>query len=581
MSRDQLDVARRLWTYVRPYRLKLAATFAFTVAATPLALLVPLPLKIAIDSILGNRPLPGPLAAVLAWLGVAPTTGASLALISALLITLTLLLYLQGLLAWTSQTWLGEMMVLDLRAALLRHAQRLSLSYHDQAGTTDSVYRIQYDAQSLQYVIVTGLIPLAAAALTLSGMIAVTAFIDPQLAIIALAVCPVLYWIAVRFGKQLRRRWFEVKDLDSSAMSVVEEVLSAVRIVKAFGREEHEQKRFLARSGDRLSGQLDLAKIQGRMDLAVGVTMAAGTALVLSIGVLHVKAGLITTGQLLIVMAYLSQIYEPLKTMSKKIADLQAGLVSAERALCLLDELPEVPEHPNPVPLTHARGEFEFQNAGFAYETARPILRDLSFRVAAGARVGIQGRTGAGKSTLISLLTRFYDVTAGSILLDGVDIREYKIADLRNQFSIVLQDTILFSTTIAENIAYGRPDATETEIIEAARLANAHDFISSLPDGYQTQVGERGMRLSGGERQRISIARAFLKDAPILLLDEPTSAVDSATEAAIVDAMERLMQGRTVFMIAHRLNTLRSCDVRLVLSENQARIATAADLANA
>jgi len=557
----------RLWTFVRPYRLKAAMTFLLALTAIPLALLAPLPLKIAVDSVIGNHPMP--------WAGRF-SLPVSLAFVAALLIAITLLMYVQGLLAWLAQTWLGEKLSLDLRAALFQHAQRLSLAYHDRAGATDSVYRIQYDAQSLQFVLINGLIPLGVSALTLVGMVIVTARIDRQLAAVAMSVCPVLYWITRRFNRRLRDRWYEVKDLDSSAMSVVQEVLSSVRVVKAFGREDHEQARFVSRSKKRLMGQVDLARIQGSFDLAVGVTIAAGTAIALVIGVLHAKAGMLTTGELLVVMAYLAQIYEPLKTMSKKSADLQSGLVSANRALALLDELPEVPERPNARHLIRSRGHFRLDHLSFGYEPNRPILRNLNLDIPPGRRVGIQGPTGAGKTTLISLLTRFYDPTSGSILLDDVDLRHYRLRDLRDQFAIVMQDSFLFATTTAEIYAYSLPDAHHDEIVSAARAANAHDFIMSLPDAYETEVGERGMRLSGGERQRISIARAFLKNAPILLLDEPTSSVDSHTEAGIMEAMERLMRGRTVFMIAHRLGTLRGCDMRLELAESTARVLSAA-----
>jgi len=550
---------------VRPYRVKLALTFLLALAATPLSLLAPFPVRIAVDSVIGDRPV--------GWLGVS-SLSARLAFVAVLLIGITLLMYLQGLAAWLAQTWLGEKLSLDLRAALFRHAQRLSLAYHDRTGTTDSVYRIQYDAQSLQYV-VNALIPVGTSALTLCGMVVVTSLIDTQLAALALCVCPALYWFTRTFNRQLREQWFEVKDLESSAMSVVQEALSAVRVVKAFGREEHEEERFLSRSRKRLAGQVAMARIQGNFDLAVGVTIAAGTSIALVIGTLHIRAGALTIGQLFVVMAYLAQIYEPLKTISKKAADLQSGLVSLERSLALLDQLPEVSERPDALPLTRARGHFQFERLSFAYEPERPILRELNFDIPPGTRVGIQGPTGVGKTTLINLITRFYDATEGAILLDGTDLRDYRLSDVRNQFAIVLQDPILFSATIAENIAYGRPGARESEIVKAARDANIHDFIMSLPDGYKTEVGERGMRLSGGERQRISIARAFLKDAPVLLLDEPTSSVDSGTEVGIMAALEQLMRGRTVFMIAHRLSTLRGCDMLLELTGSTARVMTA------
>jgi ABC-type multidrug transport system ATPase subunit len=308
---------------------------------------------------------------------------------------------------------------------------------------------------------------------------------------------------------------------------------------------------------------------EGVFGLLVGLTTAVGTATVLFIGMRHVQAGVLTLGQLLLVLGYLSQLYAPLKTISKKVGDLEASLASAERAFALLDAAPDVAERPNARPLTRARGAVAFRNVWFAFGTDQPVLHDISFEIGAGTRLGIVGATGAGKTTLVSLLTRFYDPTAGQILLDGVDLRDHKVADLRNQFAIVLQEPVLFSTSIAENIAYGRPDAGDDEIVAAAKAANAHDFIMNLPQGYETLVGERGMRLSGGERQRISLARAFLKNVPILILDEPTSSVDTKTEAAIMEAMERLMQGRTTVMIAHRLSTLAHCDARLEIEHGR------------
>jgi ATP-binding cassette subfamily B protein len=285
----------------------------------------------------------------------------------------------------------------------------------------------------------------------------------------------------------------------------------------------------------------------------------------LLVGVAHVQAGAITLGQLLIVMGYLGKLYDPLRTIGRKATSLQSHLAGAERAFALLDEAPDVVDLPNARHLARARGDVRFNNVSFGYDANRGILREATFDVAAGTRVGIVGTTGAGKTTLVSLLNRFIDPTTGTITLDGIDTREYRLEDLRRQFALVLQDPVLFSSSIGENIRYARPDATEDEVFAAAQAAQVHDFIMSLPDGYATTVGERGMRLSGGERQRISLARAFLKDAPILVLDEPTSAMDIKTEAAIMQAMEALMSGRTTFMIAHRLSTLESCSMRLNL----------------
>jgi ATP-binding cassette subfamily B protein len=562
-------VFARIVEFARPYWLMVGATFLLSLAAAPLTLLTPLPLKIAVDSIIGSKPLPAFLAVPLHFAGNSPYV--ALGAVAALLVLITFLLYAQGMAVWLASTYLGERLVLDFRAALFAHAQRLSLAYHDRTGTTDSVYRIQYDSECLQHALIDGFIPLASALLTALAVVVVTAWLNWQLALVTLVVAPILYFITGRFGRRLRGRWYDVKDIESSAMSVVQEALSGGRVVKSFGREEYEQGRFIDRASRRLRGQLDIAWLRSRFDLTIGVTVAAGTAAVLFLGVMQVRAGHLSTGELLMVLAYQAQIYLPLKTVSQKIADLQNALASAGRAFSLLDELPEVVEKPNARHLDRASGDFVFDNVYFAYEPGHDVLRGIRLAIAHGSRVGIQGKTGAGKTTFVSLLTRFYDPSSGAILLDGVDLRDFKLNDLRNQFAIVLQETMLFSTTIRENIAYGKPDAGDDEIRDAAKRANAHDFIEALPNGYLTQVGERGMRLSGGERQRVSIARAFLKDAPILLLDEPTSALDLATEAAIVDAMERLMQDRTVFMIAHRTTTLARCDVRLELEDGMLR----------
>ncbi len=318
-----------------------------------------------------------------------------------------------------------------------------------------------------------------------------------------------------------------------------------------------------------MRARIRLRLVEGAYALLVGGIIGAGGGLVLYVGVRAVQQGRITLGELLLVMGYLTQLYAPIKTMARKAGSLQEHLASVERCFALLDEAPEVPERPAARPLARASGAVEFRAVSFAYVPDRPVLEEVSFTVKPGTRVGIAGATGAGKTTLMNLLTRFYDPTSGQIFLDGVDLRDYRLADVRNQLGIVLQEPVLFSTTIFDNIAYARPDATQNDIEAAAAAANIHDFIVALPDGYATQVGERGMGLSGGERQRISLARAFLKDAPILILDEPTSSVDVNTEAVIMEAMERLMSGRTSFMIAHRLSTLDVCDLRLEIDEGR------------
>jgi ATP-binding cassette subfamily B protein len=558
----------RLLRLARPYWPHIGILFLLGLLSAPLALLTPLPLKIAVDSAIGSRPLPGFLDALLA--DAAPRSdGSVLVLAVGLAMAVALLSGLLELVRSVLSVYTGERLILGLRTRLFRHAQRLSLLYHDSRGATDSAYRIQYDAQSIQWIMTDSIPSLAAAVVTLAGMVYVTFLIDWQLALVAMTVSPFLFVSAWAYGRRLRPRWIKVKQLDSSALSVVQEVLGSLRVVQAFGQETREGERFVRRSGESVQNRIRVAFIEGGFALLITLITAAGTATVLFIGVRHVRSGVLTLGDLLLVMGYLASLYAPLNQLSESKATLQGWLASAERAFALLDEVPDVIERPQARALARASGAVAFDDVSFAYRENHPVLRNVSFEVEPGIRVGISGRTGAGKTTLMSLLTRFYDPTAGQILLDGVDLRDYRIADLRNQFAIVLQEPVLFSTSIAENIAYARPGASEEEIVKAAKAANAHEFIVCLPRGYESRVGERGMSLSGGERQRIALARAFLKNAPILILDEPTSSVDTETEAAIMETMERLMCGRTTFMIAHRLGTLEACDARLEIEDGR------------
>src|SRR5437773_2168266 len=378
--------------------------------------------------------------------------------------------------------------------------------------------------------------PATLLAVAIGLLIAVAALAQVHgLALVALGVSPPLVVLSRLYRPRMRRQSRHVKKLESSALAVVQETLGALRVVKAFGQETRETDRFVRRSTEGVSARIRLALMEGRFGVLVGLTSALGTAAVLLIGERHVGAGVLTLGQLWMALRYLDKLYEPLKTISKKAAGIQSYLASAERAFALLDEQPEVPERPNARPIGRARGAVAFRHVSFAYGPDRPVLHDVSGDIAPGTRLGVVGATGAGKTTLISLLTRFYDPLEGAILLDGVDLRDYKLLDLRRQFAVVLQDAVLFSLSIADNIAYAAPGATKDQVVAAAQAANAHEFIERLPQGYDTQVGERGVKLSGGQRQRIALARAFLKDSPVLILDEPTSSVDAKTESAIVE----------------------------------------------
>ncbi len=532
----------------------------------PLTLLYPIPLKIAVDSALGHQPLPQ-------WVQqLLPSNHPQMEALSiaiGLLLAIAVLANLQGLVSWWLQTYTGEKLVWDFRAELLNHVQRLPLAFHDRYGATDSVYRIQHDAPAIQYVAIQGIIPLITASFMLIGMIYVTARMDLALALIALAISPVLFFLSLGSSRLVRTRSREVKELDTSAMSVIQEVLGSIRVIKAFGQENREHERFVRHSSKRMSGQVKLSMMQATYNMLVGLTIACGTAAALYFGIKHVRAGLLSIGSLLVVMAYIGQMYQPLQLLSTKVTDLEIWFASLERAFMLFDQSTEIAESPNALPLARAEGRFEFRDVSFQYDESGRGLQHLSFEIPAGARVGIVGSTGAGKTTLLNLLMRFYDPTQGQVLLDGRDLRDYRIADLRRQFAVVLQEPVLFGASIAENIAYGKPDASDQEIIAAAQAAASHDFISKLPEGYDTRPGERGALLSGGERQRISLARAFLRNSPILILDEPTSSVDMQTESSIMKAIEDLMRGKTTFMIAHCLHTLKNCDMILVLEQGK------------
>lgn len=559
---------RRLLSEAGPYRWHIVVLLVLSLLAAPLNLLFPVPIKVVVDNVLGDQPLP-PWLGVLVPQSLVESANGLLFFAMAMFVFIALLQQLRALAYSVLQVYTGEHLTLRFRSKLFHHLERMSLAFHDRQGVADPVYRIQYDAVAVEGFITNGVIPLVGALVTILAMVFVILRIDWVLTLVALAIAPLILFLAQSFRGRLRSQWSHAKQRESAVMGVGQEVLAGLRVVKAFGQETREEQRFVQRGVDSIGAKVRAMTTQSLFNLIIGLLVALGTAAVLFMGAQHVEAGIITLGDLVQITVYLAMLYPPIEAIGMKIASLQSALASADRAYTILEEPFDVPEQPDARPISHSRGAVTFRSVSFAYDSDHRVMNDITFDVSAGSRVGIAGETGAGKTTLINLLPRFYDPTAGQILLDGVDLREYKLADLRHQFAIVLQEPVLFSTTIAENIAYGLPDAGMDEIAEAAKAANAHDFIVRLPDGYNAQVGERGMRLSGGERQRIALARAFLRDAPILILDEPTSSIDVGTEALVMDAMERLMKGRTTFIIAHRLNTLESCDQFLVLERGR------------
>jgi ATP-binding cassette subfamily B protein len=463
---------------------------------------------------------------------------------------------------------LEQSMILDFRSDLFEHAQRLSLAFHDSSRTGELMARINYAASSLGSIIMA-FPPIAQSVLTIAGMAVVATLVDWKVTLISLSVLPLMYYTMTLYGVRIVPRLERVQTLEWQSLSIVNEAMGMLRVIVPFGRERYEHRKFRNQGETAVNARVDLTVRQTAFNLAVTTCTAIGTGLVFYFGFRAHFHGEITVGELIVLLAYISAVYSPLEQISSTIASLHQQFVQLNASFALLDMEPEVKEDPHAIGLGRALGHVMFEQVGFAYKGRVEAVRDVSFHVEAGRRVAIVGPTGAGKTTLVSLLVRFYDPQRGRILIDGVDLRQLKLQSLRSQISVVLQEPLLFSGTIAENIRYGRLDAGQDEIVEAAKAANAHDFVSRLPRGYETELGERGAQLSGGERQRIAVARAFLKDAPILVLDEPTSSIDSKTEEVILDALERLVEGRTSFMIAHRLSTIRDADVIFVMNEGR------------
>jgi len=566
----------RVFADLRPYSWSIFVVLIVSLSAIPITLITPLPIKLMVDSVLGSQPISGFLS-LLAPGGSQSSKDYVLLLAIGILVGSTVLTYLQNLLNTWFSTKVGNRMTLDVRGRLFRQMQRLSIAYHDTKGTADSAYRTLNDAPMLKSFGIDSLVPLLTSILMLGAMIVVTLYLDWELALIALLVSPFMFLLTLIFRPRLRRGWRKFKTSESAAMAVAQEALGASRVVKAFGQEEQKSEQLVSHYNDSLTAQLKVYLDGAVYNLLVGIVTAAGLAAVLYIGIHHVESSppTLTLGNLLVVNYYVAQLYSPLKNVGQKMLDIQMALAGIERYHAVLDEKPDVPEAPNALPLAKAKGKIAFQNVSFEYTKGRPVLHDVSFELLPGNCLGVVGPTGSGKTTLSSLVLRFFDPTQGAITLDDVDLRNYKLADLRNQFAVVHQDTVLFSTTITENIRFARPDAAMDEVVAAARAANAHDFITTLPDGYGTLVGERGMKLSGGERQRISLARAFLKNAPILILDEPTSALDVHTESAVLETIQQLMRARTTLMIGHRASSLRNCNMIMMMEDGRVTKMTA------
>lgn len=552
--------------YLIPYWRLALGSGIITVLITLVSLASPWPLQILLDNVLSNHPLPQVLAQVLGPLAGNRYWLLGLAVVAGLVIEL-----LQNGISVANEyvhTKLDQRMVLDIRSDLFEHAERLSMAFHDEQRSGQILYAINSLAEQIAGLVLS-MAPLAQSGLTLIGMFWITFKLDGELALLSLIVVPFLYYSVQYYSGHIQDRLRQVKVMEGETLSIIYEAMTMLRVIVAFGREHYEYRRFREQGERALDARVNLTVRQTLFSLAVNMTTAVGTALVLGLGALHVIEGRLTVGQLLVVLSYIAAVYQPLQSISTTVGGLQDELISVQMAFGLLDTQPDVKDSPDAVDIGRARGHLEFEAVHFSYNRRADTLADISFDAPPGQMIAIVGPTGAGKSTLVSLMPRFYDPSQGRILLDGMDIREISLRTLRQQVSLVLQEPLLFQGTIADNIRYGRLDASPDEIEQAALAANAHDFIMDLPQQYEMPVGERGVRLSGGERQRLCIARAFLKNAPILILDEPTSSVDSKTESVILEALRRLMVGRTTFMVAHRLSTIRQAQRILVLNHGR------------
>ena len=556
-------VLPRTLPYLKPYWKLGALSFVLMVVASLATMAQPWPLAMMIDAV-GQQGSKGGSN----FLFAGHSTSTILAIATALGFLTVVVSHGLTVINSYLDSKLEQYMILDLRSDLFEHAQRLSLAFHDERQTGELMGRINYAASSLGLIIMA-LPPIAQALLTLTGMAVVAALIDLKVTLISLSVMPLMYYSLTLYGTRIVPRLERVQGLEWRSLSIVNESMSMLRVIVPFGRERYEHQRFRAQGETAAAERVQLTVRQTLFNLAVTTCTAIGTGLVFYFGWREHFAGKLSTGELVVLLSYIAAVYAPLEQISTTIGNLHQQFVQLKASFDLLDMEPEVKEAPDAVELGHARGEVELDGVQFAYKGRVPVIRDVSLHVPAGSRVAIVGPTGAGKTTLLSLLVRFYDPQRGRILVDGVDVRRLALASLRSQIALVLQEPMLFAGSVASNIRYGRLDASMDEVIAAAKAANAHDFISRLPHGYETLVGERGSGLSGGERQRISVARAFLKDAPILVLDEPTSSIDSKTEAVILDALDRLAVGRTTFTIAHRLSTIREADLIVVLDHGQ------------
>lgn len=529
-----------------------------------IGLATPWPLKIIIDNVLSHHPLPGALSWMDAFFRNNYIQMAAVAALSFVLITA--IGSLAGLIDSYYNEKVAQYVANDLRKKMYHHMQHLSLSYYDTHQTGKLISTITADVSTIQDFATTTLLNIVVDSLTILGMVAIMLYLDSDFTLVALAVTPFLLFFVARFKKAMKKATREVREDQSNMFIVLQKGLESIRSVNAFGRQDYEEERLMKVSQDTLNAALKARRVKSVISPVVAITVSACTAFVLWRGAHLVLNGTMTIGALTVFLWYMGKFFSPVQDLAKMTSTIAQMTVALERIQAILETTAITHEIPNAINPGKLEGKIVFENVTFSYNADTPVIKDFNLEIQKGQRIGICGPTGCGKSTIVSLIARFYDPVSGRILIDGKDISAFTLDGLREQIAFVLQDTVLFYGPIRENIAYGRPEATEEEIIEAAKLANIYELIQRLPHGLETLVGERGVTLSGGERQRIGIARAVVRNSPILILDEPTSSLDAESEKLVLEALEKLMKGRTVITIAHRLNTIRHVDKIIVLN---------------
>lgn len=547
----------------------LLAVIVTMLARTGLDVLKPWPMVFLVDHVLQGRLMPQWVQQFVANLPGPATTDYLIGWSVAATVVLFLLSWAVSLAMTYTGISLGQRMVYHLAAELFARLQKLSLRFHARRAVGDNIRRVTADCASVATIVKDGLLPVASALVSLVAMFMIMWSVNPTLTLLAVAIVPYMIFVFRAYAQPMLEKSYRQQEVEGGIYTTVEQTFSALAIVQAFGREDWNDRYFKRCTGDALAATLDLTNVQLRFKVLMGLATAVGTAGILWIGARQAMAGEVTVGTILLFLSYLGALYTPIESVMYTSSTIQGAAGSAQRVWEIMDTEPDVRDKPGAVALGRARGHVTIENATFGYEVNRPVIRGVSLDITPGKTIALVGPTGAGKTTVAGLLPRFFDPWEGRVLVDGRDVRDAQLKSLRQNVALVLQESFLFPVTIAENIAYGQPSATVAKIEAAAKAAGAHEFITRLPRGYQTVLGERGVSVSGGERQRLSIARALLKDAPILILDEPTSALDAETEAALLAALHQLAVGRTTLIIAHRLSTVRHADQIVVLNEGQ------------